>query len=256
MIRFEQVSITYNAEMGVSASPVLAEIDLHIHPGELVCILGASGCGKTTLLNLAAGFLLPTTGYVMFDGQPVRGPGPERGMVFQDSTLFPWLTVYGNIAFALKQQGVKGHPLQETTNRYLSMMDLSDHAAVFPCALSGGMRQRVAIARVLAMQSPVMLMDEPFSALDTHTRERLQDELLHVHQNNRQTILYVTHSISEAAYLGDRIIVLNNSRILSDIAVVLPRPRRATDQSYLGLQDKLRGILSSAQQEQNENYLR
>ena len=248
MIRLEQVSMTYNAGKGISVPPVLFEIDLQIQPGELVCILGASGCGKTTLLNLVAGFFLPTAGKVMFAGQQVQGPGPERGMVFQDATLFPWLTVYGNIAFALKQQGMKGSQCHGTITRYLAMMDLSAYAETLPCALSGGMRQRVAIARVLAMASPVMLMDEPFSALDTYTRERLQDELLNVHKNSSQTILYVTHSVAEAAYLGDRIVILGNGSILSDMPVATSKPRGRTDRSYLDLQEKLRAILLSFNQ--------
>ena len=242
MIRFEQVSKTYNGEEGRQADPVLVDVNLHVHPGELVCILGTSGCGKTTLLNLAAGFLKPTAGRVLFAGQPIQGPGPERGMVFQEPTLFPWLTVSGNIAFALKQQGVKGRRLEETVNHYLAVMDLSDHGHIFPYALSGGMRQRVAIARVLAMASPLMLMDEPFSALDAHTRERLQDELLQVHKDNSRTILYVTHSVAEAAYLGDRIVILRDGGILVDIPIDLPKPRGRSTGSYLELQEQLRTL--------------
>ncbi len=244
MIRFEQVSLTYTRGREQPPVPVLADINLHVRQGELVCILGTSGCGKTTLLNLAAGFLHPTTGRVLFAGKTVQGPGPERGMVFQEATLFPWLTVSGNIAFALKQQGIRGKQLEEAIAHYLAMMDLRDHANVFPCALSGGMRQRVGIARVLAMASPLMLMDEPFSSLDALTRERLQDELLHVHQNMGKTMLYVTHSVTEASYLADRIVIIRHGRIVLDCPVPAPKSRRRSSGRALALQEQLRERLS------------
>ncbi|MDY0391772.1 MAG: ABC transporter ATP-binding protein [Desulfobulbus oligotrophicus] len=242
MIRFVRVCKSYT-QKDRSVVPVFAGLDLHIAAGELVCVLGASGCGKTTLLNLAAGFVFPTSGSVLFEGNPVQGPGPERGVVFQDATLFPWLTAYGNVAFALKQRGVRGQQLKETTSEYLAFMGLADQAHQYPCGLSGGMRQRVAIARVLALASRVLLMDEPFSALDAHSRERMQDELLRVHAHAGQTILYVTHSVAEAAYLGDRIILLGQRGVLLDIPVTVARPRRRSGEELLPVEEQLRACL-------------
>jgi NitT/TauT family transport system ATP-binding protein len=245
MIRFENVSKCFEHNGGHPVA-ILDRINLFIREGELVCVLGPSGCGKTTLLNLAAGFLFPTLGRVLFEGQAVRAPGPERGVVFQDATLFPWLSVFKNVAFGLTLQGAKGCRLAHTTARYLDRMGLSAHADKYPFALSGGMRQRVAIARVLALEPKVLLMDEPFSALDANTRERLQDELLRVWADSRRTVLYVTHSVEEAAYLADRIIVLGPAPggVFADLPVDLPRPRERTSVGVLALQETLRGCLA------------
>ncbi|NLX17748.1 MAG: ABC transporter ATP-binding protein [Desulfobulbus sp.] len=242
MIRFDKVCLSYTRQ-DRSEVIVFDGLDLHVVPGQVVCVLGPSGCGKTTLLNLAAGFVFPTSGSVLFEGRPVKGPGPERGVVFQDATLFPWLTAFGNVAFALKQQGVRGRQLQEMTGEYLAFMGISAQARQYPYTLSGGMRQRVALARVLALASRALLMDEPFSALDAHSRERMQDELLRVHAHARQTILYVTHSVAEAVYLGDRIIVLGRRGVLVDIPVSLPRPRRRSGEELLPVEEQLRACL-------------
>jgi NitT/TauT family transport system ATP-binding protein len=245
MIRFENVSKCFTDNGGPTVA-VLDSVNLSIQKGHLVCVLGPSGCGKTTLLNLVAGFLFPTRGRVLFEGREVGTPGPERGVVFQDANLFPWLSVFKNVAFGLKLQGVKGRRLTTTTANYLDRMGLSDHADKYPFALSGGMRQRVAIARVLALEPKLLLMDEPFSALDANTRERLQDELLCVWADNRRTVLYVTHSVEEAAYLADRIIVLGHvpGGIFADLPVDLPRPRTRTSTGFIKLQETLRGCLA------------
>lgn len=246
MIRLENVSKCFAHNNGGVPAVVLDKVNLSIREGDLVCVLGPSGCGKTTLLNLVAGFLYPTSGRVLFQGREVHAPGPERGVVFQDANLFPWLSVFKNVAFGLKLQGIKGRQLTTTTAKYLERMGLSDHADKYPFALSGGMRQRVAIARVLALEPSVLLMDEPFSALDANTRERLQDELLRVWADNRRTVLYVTHSVEEAAYLADRIIVLGQGLggIFADLPVDLPRPRMRTSSGVLDLQETLRGCLA------------
>jgi len=243
MIRFAEVGLSYSRGHGEATDVILESINLQVSRGEFVCILGASGCGKTTLLNLAAGFLRPSRGRILFADKEVLAPDPRRGMVFQDATLFPWLTVSGNIGFALKQQGIRGRQRAQIVTRHLELMGLSECGDCYPNSLSGGMRQRVGIARVLAMESPLMLMDEPFSALDPLTRERLQDELLQLHKINGQTILYVTHSIAEAAYLADRIIILQHKSIGQDIRVDASQPKDRLVASCLRLQHQLRRVL-------------
>jgi len=245
MIRFENVSISYSRKDGPS-SHVLANIDLIVQEREFVCVLGPSGCGKTTLLNLVAGFLSPTEGRVLFEDSEVGPPGPDRGVVFQDSTLFPWLTIRKNVEFGLKLQGMKGRILSETARKHLELMGLCDHADSYPHALSGGMRQKVAIARVLALEPKVLLMDEPFSALDANSRERLQDELLRVWMTRRRTVVYVTHSVEEAAYLADRIIILGNvaTGICADIPNSQKFPRSRSAAEFQSMKVKLRKSLA------------
>lgn len=186
----------------------LDDLSLAIEAGEFVCVLGPSGCGKTTLLHLLAGFQLPTRGDIRFNGMPVRGPGPDRAVVFQDPTLYPWLTAQGNIEFGLRAQGIAAMTARERARAYLEMVGLAGFAASWPSELSGGMKQRVALARALALQPALLLMDEPFSALDTQTREGLQDELLRIWHEQQTTVLFVTHNVEEAVYLGQRILVL------------------------------------------------
>ena len=205
----------------------LEDIDLDIPPGQFTCLLGPSGCGKSTLLNAVAGFSPPTGGSITVDGRPVTGPGPERGMVFQEYALFPWMTVENNIGFGLEIKGVPRARIAGTVEKLLHMLSLLEFRARYPKDLSGGMRQRVAIARVLALDSPVMLMDEPFGALDALTRRNLQDELLRIWSETRKTILFVTHSIEEALYLADRIVVMTYrpGTVKRDLLVELPRLR-------------------------------
>lgn len=242
MITFQSVTKSYR-----SGSLILSDIDLTIREGEFVCILGPSGCGKTTLLNLLAGFIFPTSGHVRLEGKNVTAPGPDRGVVFQDATLFPWLTVAENVAFGLRNLDASGRSLNKTVRHYLNLMGLGGHGNKYPHMLSGGMRQRVAIARVLALKPKVMLMDEPFSALDANTRERLQDELLRVWTSDRRTIVYVTHSVEEAAYLADRVIVLGDSStgIIVDKPIFLKRPRHRSSADFLAMKDELRSALSA-----------
>src|ERR1700710_1248594 len=182
--------------------------ELSVPAGEFVCLLGASGCGKSTLLRIVAGFEAPTAGTVLVHGQPVNGPGPGRGMVFQDYGLFPWLTVRENIGFGPQARGVARAEVAQIADRFVAMVGLQRFAGAYPHQLSGGMKQRVAIARVLANDAELMLMDEPFGALDAMTRERLQDELLTVWQDRGLTVLFVTHSVEEAILLADRVVVL------------------------------------------------
>lgn len=201
--------------------------DLIVRKGEFVCLIGASGCGKSTLLRIVAGFEKPSSGQALMWDKPVTGPAPDRGMVFQDYGLFPWLTVRQNIAFGPASRGLPRAEVRETAERFVTMVGLTRFADAFPHQLSGGMKQRVAIARVLANDADMVLMDEPFGALDAMTRERLQDELLEIWQRTKLTVLFVTHSIEEAIFLADRVVVMEPGpgRIASEHRVDLPRPR-------------------------------
>ena len=202
-------------------------IDLDVAEGELVCLLGPSGCGKSTLLNAIAGFAPPTEGTIVADGQPVVAPGPERAMVFQEYALFPWMTVERNVAFGLEMKGAPPAERRERVDALLRTLHLQDFRARFPKDLSGGMRQRVAIARVLAIDPPMLLMDEPFGALDALTRRTLQDELLRIWAELRKTIVFVTHGIEESIYLADRVVVMTYrpGTVKRIVPVSLPRPR-------------------------------
>ena len=212
---------------GSGAGQVLADIRLEIRTGEFLCILGPSGCGKSTLLNIVAGFLPPTSGRVLVDGAPVTGPGAERGVVFQEYVLFPWLTVAQNVEFGPRLKGVPVEERHRLTDRYLALVGLTAHAGKLPAQLSGGMKQRVAIARALANDPAVILMDEPFGALDAQTRETLQDELSRIQRVEHKTILFVTHSIREAVYLADRVVVMTSvpGRIRQIFPIKLPDVR-------------------------------
>lgn len=227
----------------------LKGIQLDIRPGEFVCLLGPSGCGKSTLLNAIAGFSLPTSGQIRVGSNVVTGPGPDRGMVFQEYALFPWMTVAKNIAFGLEVKGQAQAEIDSTVERLLKVLKLSDFRHRFPKDLSGGMRQRVAIARVLALDSPVMLMDEPFGALDALTRRSLQDELLRIWDELRKTIVFVTHSIEESIYLADRIVVMTYrpGMIKRDMRVDLPRPHDPSSSAFNALKRDLTAMVMEEQ---------
>ncbi len=209
--------------------PVIAlrDINLDIRAGEFVCLLGPSGCGKSTLLNALAGFAHPSAGAIEVSGQTIRTPGPDRGMVFQEYALFPWMTIASNVAFGLEIKGMARSEIDARVSGLLQQLGLWDFRDRFPKDLSGGMRQRVAIARLLAIDSPIMLMDEPFGALDALTRRSLQDELLKIWTSFGKTIVFVTHSIEESIYLADRIVVMTYrpGTIKKDVPVHLDRPR-------------------------------
>ena len=229
-IAIEAVSKTFDTKRG---RPHLAvsDISLDVSEGEFVSVLGPSGCGKSTLLYIVGGFVAPSTGSVTVGGRPVTGPGPDRGPVFQEFALFPWKTVLGNVMYGLKQQGVAKAEAQARVRELLAMVHLSGYESFYPKELSGGMKQRVAIARTLAYQPSILLMDEPFGALDAHTRTRLQNDLLAIWERDRKTVLFVTHSVEEAVFLSDRVVMITRSpgRVKEIIPIELPRPRdRAT----------------------------
>src|ERR1700755_2050798 len=217
--------------------------NLTVKKGEFICLIGASGCGKSTLLRMAAGFEAATHGDVLMWEMPISGPGPSRGMVFQDYGLFPWLNVRDNIGFGPKSRGRARVGIRDTVDHFLGLVRLKQFADVYPHQLSGGMKQRVAIARVLANDAEVVLMDEPFGALDAMTRDRLQDELLDIWQRTGLTVLFVTHSIEEAIFLADRIVVMSPGpgRIASQFVIDLPRPRDIASNEF----NEWRRLLSS-----------
>ena len=208
-------------------APALVGIELEVAERELLCVLGPSGCGKSTLLNIVAGFIQPSEGTVLVDGKPAAGPGADRGVVFQEYVLFPWLTVAGNVEFGLALKGVPPRDRRRVVGRYLDLVGLGAHADKFPVQLSGGMKQRVAIARALANSPAIILMDEPFGALDAQTREVMQDELSRIQRVEHKTIVFVTHSIREAVYLADRIVVMTSApgRVKQVFAIKLPEIR-------------------------------
>jgi NitT/TauT family transport system ATP-binding protein len=206
---------------------VVDGVDLTIQPGEFACLLGPTGCGKSTLLNCIAGFVQPSRGSVHLDGREIVGPGPERGMVFQQHSLFPWKTVKANVAFGPLMTGAGRDEAEARARKFLRLVGLADFENHYPHMLSGGMQQRVGIARALANSPSVLLLDEPFGALDAHTRTIMQETLAAVWQEFRSTVVFVTHDVEEAAFLSDRILVMSASpgRLLADITVPLPRPR-------------------------------
>ena len=230
----------------------LSNVSLDIADGEFVCLIGPSGCGKTTLLNTMAGFETASEGMLEVSGRPVSQPGPDRGMVFQEYGLFPWFTVEKNVQYGPRLKGLSQGELQEISDRYLSLVHLEHVAKHFPSQLSGGMRQRVAIARALANKPDVLLMDEPFGALDAMTREMLQDELLKIWELERCTCVFVTHSIGEAIFLADRIVVMaaHPGRIARVFRNPMGRPRNRTSSDYFEtfrvLNEELRQEIAAA----------
>ncbi|MDH1426779.1 ABC transporter ATP-binding protein [Comamonas aquatica] len=225
----------------------LKDVNLQIQKGEFVCLIGASGCGKSTLLRIMGGFESVSTGVARMYHTPISEPGPDRGMVFQDYGLFPWLTVRQNIAFGPKQRGLPEARLREIADHYLNMVGLSKFADHFPHQLSGGMKQRVSIARALANDCEVLLMDEPFGALDALTREVLQQELLDIWAKTRLTVIFVTHAVEEAVLLADRVVVMTAGpgRVERDYRIPLERPRHITAPEFNRVRQELTELLSS-----------
>ena len=225
----------------------LADANLTIRKGEFICLIGASGCGKSTLLRIMAGFEQPSLGEALMWGKPIEEPEPSRGMVFQDYALFPWLSVRENIAFGPIARGLASSEIKATVEKFIELVGLQNFANAYPHQLSGGMKQRVAIARVLANDAELVLMDEPFGALDAMTRERLQDELLDIWQRTGLTVVFVTHAIEEAIFLANRVVVMTPGpgRIESDNALDLARPRDVASPEFNAIRRVLGGKLHS-----------
>lgn len=225
MLEIVNVSKTFQNANG-DRVPAVSNLNLKVAANELVCVVGMSGCGKTTTLRLVAGLDRPTDGEILVDGRQINGPTPERGVVFQKYTLFPWRTVLDNVAFGLEIRRMNKLERMARSRKYLDLVGLGEYERSYPFELSGGMQQRVAVARALAADPKILLMDEPFGALDSRTREILQNELIRIWENERKTILFVTHSISEAITLADRVVVMKRpGQIGRIIAVDMSRPR-------------------------------
>src|ERR1700742_5055468 len=230
MITIDRVSQTFQTS-GRQSRLAISDISLTIEDGAFVSILGPSGCGKSTLLYIVGGFVQPTQGTAKMKGRPITSPGPDRGPVFQEFALFPWKSVLGNVMYVPRQQGVKAAEAEAQGRALIEMVGLKGFENFYPKELSGGMKQRVALARTLAYHPEVLLMDEPFGALDAHTRTRLQNDLLNIWERDRKTVLFVTHSVEEAVFLSDKVVMMTRApgRIRQIVDIDLPRPRRRTE---------------------------
>jgi NitT/TauT family transport system ATP-binding protein len=243
MTKLELRNVTkgFEATNGANFVTALENINLNIEEGQFVCFVGPSGCGKTTLLNILAGLDKPTSGEVILNGQPVRETGPDRIMVFQENALFPWLKVIDNVEFGLKMAGIEKEKRHEIAMHFLDMMQLKKFAEAFTYQLSGGMKQRVAIARALVTDPEVLLMDEPFAALDSQTRDLLMVELQLIWARTRKTIVFVTHNIAESVCLGDKVVVFTSrpGKVKKEIVVEYRRPRLSEDNSLYNYRRKI-----------------
>ena len=249
-VALQGISVTY----GVNGSRLLAldNIELKVRAGEFLCIVGPSGCGKSTLLHLIAGLQKPTSGQILVDGQGVEAPGTDRILIFQELGLFPWLTVAENVEFGMKMKNISKAEREEKTHQYLRLVHLAQFKDSYTHQLSGGMRQRVALARALATEPDVLLMDEPFAALDAQTRDLLHDELERILAETGRTIIFVTHNVREAVRLGDRVVLLTfrPGRVKREFEVELPRPRHLEE---VDVARTARAILEDLREEINKS---
>jgi NitT/TauT family transport system ATP-binding protein len=239
-IEVQDVSLVYDTPAGQVQG--VQGVSFDIEQSEFLCLVGPSGCGKSTLLNIIAGFLVPTSGQIRIGGKAVTGHGMDRGVVFQDfAQLFPWRTALGNVAFGLEMKGMPKEEREEIARKQLKLVNLEKFVQSYPHHLSGGMQQRVAIARALAYNPAVLLMDEPFAALDALTRDDMQRLLADVWRETRKTVIYVTHNVAEAVYLADRVIVMtpHPGRIKTEVAIKLNRPRDPLSVEFLDYQKQL-----------------
>lgn len=233
----------------------LRDINLSVEKGEFICIVGPSGCGKSTLLNLVAGLDSPTSGSIILDGKKITGPGADRVVMFQEAALYPWLNVMQNVMFGLAAAGIPKEEQKKTAEKYLKMVQLWHYRDYPVHQISGGMKQRTALARALALDSKLLLMDEPFSALDKQTINLLREELERIWEKTGKTIFYVTHSVEEAIYFADRVVVMseNPGRIRSIIPIDLPRPRDIEDERFTALRRQILGEVQLSVKKSVEN---
>ena len=243
MIKVCDLSMSFAGKKADGQIDVLRSISLDVQQGEFVCIVGPSGCGKSTLLNLIAGFIKPTTGSILVQGSPVTGPDPKRIFVFQENGVFPWLTVEQNVGFGLARRPEENR--REIVRHYVQMIGLTGFEKSYPRELSGGMRQRVEIARALAANPEIIYMDEPFGALDFLTRLKMRADLTRIWQEERKTVLFVTHDIEEAVQLADRVVIMSArpATIQTEVVVNLPRPRDLDSRGYLRVRDEIFHIM-------------
>ncbi|MGB7534091.1 MAG: ABC transporter ATP-binding protein [Halobacteriota archaeon] len=243
-LEIRNLTKTFSTEEGEMAA--LEDISIEVTPAEFLCIIGPSGCGKTTLLRMVAGLDHPSSGEIILDGKEVKGPSPDRGMVFQEFSLFPWRTVLKNVEFGLEIKGVGDKARREIAERYIELVGLQGFENHYPYELSGGMKQRVAIARALATEPSILLMDEPFGSVDAQTRNILQEELLEIWKRTKKTVLFVTHSVDEAVYLADRVAVMSARPgcLVKCLDIDIPRPRKRTSMKVNEFREKLLMLLS------------
>ncbi len=243
-LELRNVTKIFNAEEGEMSA--LEGINLKVKPNEFLCFIGPSGCGKTTLLRMIAGLDYPSSGEIILDGEKVSGPSPDRGMVFQEFSLFPWRTVLKNVEFGLEIKGVGDKARREIAEKYIELVGLQGFENHYPYELSGGMKQRVAIARALAPDPAILLMDEPFGSVDAQTRNILQEELLEIWKRTKKTVLFVTHSVDEAVYLADRVAVMSARPgcLIRCLDIDIPRPRKRTSMEVNEFRGKLLMLLS------------
>lgn len=246
----ESLSKTYFDPYRGSQVTAVKDLSLTIDEGDFVAVVGPSGCGKTTVLNMIAGFVPKTSGRILLSGTEVKGPGPDRGVVFQSFALFPWKTVRENVAFGPKMRGIGKAERNRIADEYLAMAGLSHAADRYPSELSGGMQQRVGVVRALANNPDVLLMDEPFASVDAQTRMTLQEELTRIWEERRPTVVFITHDVAEAVFLANRVVVLAQGRLLAEVEVPLERPRSwdrlVQDEAFKELSNRVLQLVRSA----------
>lgn len=244
LIEFRHVDKEFE-KPGKGQYKVVGDLDITVRENEFLVLFGPGQCGKSTILNMVAGFEDTTSGEIICNGNPVKGPSPERGMVFQNTALFPWMTVMGNVEYGPKVRGIKKAERQERAQHYIELVGLEGFENSYPVKISGGMQQRVGIARAYCNEPLVMLMDEPFGHLDAQTRYLMQDELTRIWQAEKRTIIFVTNNIEEAVYLADRILVLRNcpTGVKAEYEINLPRPRNYTDPEFLRLRREIDAVV-------------
>ncbi len=240
VLKLDNVSKSFAKIETDDVTHALSSVTTTMESGEFISMVGPSGCGKSTILRLVAGLIQPTTGSITLNGKPIEGPGPDRGMMFQKATLFPWLTVYDNIAFSLRMQGkLKGN--EDKVEEMIKTIGLQDFREDYPGQLSGGMAQRVALVRSLINEPPVLLLDEPLGALDAFTRMNMQDEILRIWQKKQQLAIMVTHDVDEAIYMGTRVLVMDShpGRIVSDLKIEQPFPRDRSSEAFVAYRNEI-----------------